>query len=86
MPGGLIGIGKNYASNATGIFDNMSSMEANRNAANEQIAAGKKAQKASNIGTGAGIGMMAGMQAGSVGGPQGAAIGAAVGWLASELF
>lgn len=44
-----------------------------------------KAQKISNISTGAGMGYMIGSGA-SVGGPWGAAIGAGIGLLASDLF
>ena len=64
-------------------MDEAAKLEDNREAANKQLAAAKKQQTMTNVGTGAAVGALAGAQAGSVGGPWGAAIGAGVGLVAS---
>ena len=64
-------------------MDDAAKLENQREAENKQLAAAKKQQTMTNVGTGAAVGAMAGAQAGSVGGPWGAAIGAGVGLIAS---
>ncbi len=82
----LISMGRGIDSQVKGNLNYLSDMENKREVANKQLDQQYKAQKSTNVATGAGLGWMAGAKIGSVGGPIGAVAGAAIGYLATELF
>jgi len=92
--GGILGTGQQMQGQAISGLRRASEVESQRDAANEQIEAGEKAQKvnttASGAGTGAaigaGIGIAQGAAYGGVAGPVGMLVGAIAGYLLSEVF
>ena len=58
---GLVGIGRNTLSQASGGFQTVAGLEAQRNATNKQLAAARNAQRSSMAATGAGIGASIGV-------------------------